>query len=1191
MKKPITSSIVVFLFMSFFQISFGQFANKETVSPPFIKEAGGHPEMLVSGYTFNQYTGTYTPIVGGTVVASGAGIDDNLYPSLPIGFTFNFNGQPYTQFGIFTNGVIWFGATPPIATDRTNPIGSVTPFIGLVSLGYDLLSLPLSELRYQTQGSAPNRTLTIQYSTWGTFSAAADTMNFQMTLYETGDSINYVYGSFKKDATTRAPQVGMKGGSNLDFLTRTTTTNWAATTAGPLSTSSLTLSATVFPALGQTFSFTGAPVTYQSSNTLQLLSGVPVYPTTINQQIIQIQVNATGTTTPLQVTDFNLGTNGSTNPGTDILNAKLYSTGTSGSFATTTLYGTSVSPNGTFSISGTTNIIPGAVNYFWLTYDIAPGATPGNVVDAQCNSITAGGVHIPSTVAPPGTRPIAPIPAPLCGIKNIPGDYPTLTAAFSDINFAGITCPTILNVAAGHTESNVNLTLTCASNAPNSINTLTIRKNGAGANPLLTAGVGSSTTVDGIIILNGVKYVTFDGIDLQENPANTDATTQMEWGYALVKQSGTLACQNITIKNCTITLNKLNPNSVGIYTGNHTAANTTALAVTSFNGTGSYNKFYSNTVQNCFVGIRIQGFAALTPFDLYDQGNEVGTTGSGRNQVLNFGNNVSLLPAYGIFTINQNALKVFNTYVNSTGGTNNNSTLNGINISTATNGSVDIFNDTVTVVGGGTTQQLVGIACDMGATGNGNVLNIYNNVVTGCSYPTATSGEFRGIGTGVTSTALALATTTNIYNNKVTGNTLSGTGNFSGISLAASSSTNMVTANIYNNEVSGNSKTGTAGILYMNFCSSSCQTINFYNNQAFNNSNPTSSGATYGFFSNSFPFMESVHDNQIFNNTGGTGELVGLAVTGGSGPTMKEIYANTVNGLTGNGLVGGIIANFGTNINVNKNNVYNLQSNNLTLAPAVYGIQLGASTNVHSTIYNNFISELKTPVSTSLNAIYGLYIQGVAAANNIFVYYNTVYLNAVSSSVTSFGTSGLFYSNITATSNLDLRNNVIVNVSTPGPTSGTTKAFHRATTTLTNFNVISGNNCFYAGTPAANTLIHTDGVNLDQTIQAFKDRVTPREQSSFTELPPFVNIAAPPYDLHMQTGVPTQVEKGGQPVSVTTDYDGISRSVTFPDAGADEFTGTFTRYCFSSNYVYTAWLRRNDISKNIQRNYNRPLRD
>ena len=56
-----------------------------------------------------------------------------------------------------------------------------------------------------------------------------------------------------------------------------------------------------------------------------------------------------------------------------------------------------------------------------------------------------------------------------------------------------------------------------------------------------------------MIILAGADYITFDGIDLQENALNTTATMQMEWGYALVKKNSVApidGCQIISIRNC-----------------------------------------------------------------------------------------------------------------------------------------------------------------------------------------------------------------------------------------------------------------------------------------------------------------------------------------------------------------------------------------------------------------------------------------------------------------------------------------------------------------------------------------------------------------------------------------------------------------------------------------------------------------
>ena len=154
------------------------------------------------------------------------------------------------------------------------------------------------------------------------------------------------------------------------------------------------------------------------------------------------------------------------------------------------------------------------------------------------------------------------------------------------------------NVAAGYTETAANLIITATGTSSNPI---VFQKSGSGANPLITAGVGVSTTLDGIIILSGSDYITFDGIDLQENVANTTTTTQMEWGYALLKVDGTNGSQSNTIKNCVITLNKTNTNTKGIYIANHTTASTTSLTVTAFSGTNSNNMINGNTIQNCYI--------------------------------------------------------------------------------------------------------------------------------------------------------------------------------------------------------------------------------------------------------------------------------------------------------------------------------------------------------------------------------------------------------------------------------------------------------------------------------------------------------------------------------------------------------------------------------------------------------------
>ncbi len=232
-----------------------------------------------------------------------------------------------------------------------------------------------------------------------------------------------------------------------------------------------------------------------------------------------------------------------------------------------------------------------------------------------------------------------PAMAQLTGTKAIPGDYATITLAVADLNSLGVGAGgVVFNVAAGYTET---ITSTISLTATGTVtNPITFKKSGAGANPVLisyTGGVGTPATAvqDGIWRLVGSDYVTIDGIDLMENAANTTNPSTMEYWYALYKASATDGCQNVTIQNCTITLNRVNnaagsgpavDGSRGIDVVNALFSTaTTAVTVTAATGSNSNNKFYSNTIQNCNIGIALIGYAAASPYTRWaDTGNDVG---------------------------------------------------------------------------------------------------------------------------------------------------------------------------------------------------------------------------------------------------------------------------------------------------------------------------------------------------------------------------------------------------------------------------------------------------------------------------------------------------------------------------------------------------------------------------------------
>lgn len=148
-----------------------------------------------------------------------------------------------------------------------------------------------------------------------------------------------------------------------------------------------------------------ALLAYSSSAVTQAnTSNVPINST--DNEIIGIQVVVSGNCgSAPSATSFSLNTTGSTDAANDLTNATIYYTGTSSSFATTTLVGSYASPNGSFVINGSATLSAGT-NYFWLAYDVSATATLNNVIDGECTSVTVGSAYAPSPTTIAGSRTV-----------------------------------------------------------------------------------------------------------------------------------------------------------------------------------------------------------------------------------------------------------------------------------------------------------------------------------------------------------------------------------------------------------------------------------------------------------------------------------------------------------------------------------------------------------------------------------------------------------------------------------------------------------------------------------------------------------------------------------------------------------------------------------------------------------------
>lgn len=358
----------------------------------------------VASYSFAQAAGSPTYLTAGYTTHTTGTTDYGVYNNIALGFTFNYNGTNYTSVSICNDGFIAMGSSVsstyyPLSTGTSNDVIS--------ALGADLQGLSTGSLRSQTLGSAPNRTFVVEWQHYEKYSGADD-YSFQIILYETTNVIEIKYAA----ATTVASnffQVGLRGSSSADYNNRTkaAATAWLSSTAGGANLDAMETGGNVARNPQGVFTWTPVNMAYASCAVTQT-NFLSVSPGETNREIIGIQIVTTGTNNPITATSFTFNTTGTTAPLTDIQNAKLWYTGGSGTFATTTQLGALVAaPNGAFTINGFTQNLVGGTNYFWLTYDIRAGATINNFVDATCSALTAGGsgrTPVPTTVA--GSRQI-----------------------------------------------------------------------------------------------------------------------------------------------------------------------------------------------------------------------------------------------------------------------------------------------------------------------------------------------------------------------------------------------------------------------------------------------------------------------------------------------------------------------------------------------------------------------------------------------------------------------------------------------------------------------------------------------------------------------------------------------------------------------------------------------------------------
>ena len=193
---------------------------------------------------------------------------------------------------------------------------------------------------------------------------------------------------------------------------------------------------------------------------------------------------------------------------------------------------------------------------------------------------------------------------PLTGVKTIGGstpDYPTFTGAVSALATNGVGIGGVtFNVRSG--TYNERFTINSITGA-SQLNPIVFQKESGTVTIASTGGSGSN---DVMVTLRSADWVTFDGINITDN--GTSSSNYVEQGFLLTDLSGTDGCLNNTIKNCTITLNRTNNYSIGIF------SNTSPSNATGYN---QNNHYLNLKITNCSIGMKLFG---------YDNNAEIGST-------------------------------------------------------------------------------------------------------------------------------------------------------------------------------------------------------------------------------------------------------------------------------------------------------------------------------------------------------------------------------------------------------------------------------------------------------------------------------------------------------------------------------------------------------------------------------------
>ena len=680
------------------------------------------------------------------------------------------------------------------------------------------------------------------------------------------------------------------------------------------------------------------------------------------------------------------------------------------------------------------------------------------------------------------------------------------------------------------------------------------------ANSIAIGTLGTTTT--GVCTLNGIYNLATGGITISgntiQNVSSYGTSASVLNGILNGGVSGQVSVTNNSVVAATTT-------GTGTLSGVSNTAAATTVAITA----NKIRNLTKSVATGAVTGISNSG-AVLSQITI--ENNQLGNT-TGGLITYSVANSATLLGISNTGGSANCALSIQNNDIRgityAVAGTNANTYI----INSATTLSQTISGNTFTALNVNTTGGIIFIANSVIMPANG-IQNVNNNSIVTSFTRTAASGAIT-LFNSVASTNNSNVVVNN-NNNNFSNITINGAATIAGW-VNTDAGTGLVTKTISGNTFENwNAGTGTVIAMNVNITSTANATTN---NTIRNN---TSAGSIYGITTGAG--NDKIYSNNIYSlvSTGTAATVVnGIAITSG---TEKNVYQNNIYGLQANNITTGSVSGIGVTggaLNtIYQNKIYDISSSASGLTTGtVNGILVsGSIADQVTTIHNNRIASITAPAANVTDNVRGISMTNTGVRSITNVYFNSIYLNATSTG-TNFGSSGIFHTtNATASLGaLNLRNNIVVNLSSANGT-GSTVAFRQNPGTslvLNNYNSLSNNNLFYAGVPSASNLIYSNGTNAAQDITAYKagiftaGTIAPRDQLSVSENPQFISTTGSNADfLKISNNDITFIESGAVNISgITTDFEGQIRAGntgyaaqtngagSAPDIGADEFDG------------------------------------